>query len=249
MLKRFFAVAASYYAANATVLRGVMSGCRACHFRTDEISRHFFSFSIIRKQTWRLFACKLMGQPRLRYTLIKVMSSLLTTLPTLTSTAAPLRLMFNSAMSGGSMLGTSFTDGTVFSWNPTQPVATAAWSGFFCDAGGALPATYLNLPVMNNLSAFTWAWPSTTGSTMNTVAMPTGYLTLYGMMNTLYTATQQTISSAQFADIVGTTYTGSGSPTLKVALNQYVAMNPLGLTLALCNITQESATVLRIGCW
>lgn len=167
-----------------------------------------------------------------------------------TSTVAPLRIVFSGPIAGGSyVLLPSFSDGTVFSWNPTQPASSALWSGFFCDSSSALPSTYLNLPVMNNLSSYVWAWPSVTNSTMTTVAMPTGTLTLYGMMNAMYTATQQTISAAQYADIAGVPYAGTGSPAVKDALSQFVAVSKMKITLGLCNITQESPTVLRMWCW
>lgn len=166
------------------------------------------------------------------------------------STVAPLRIAFSGpTVRGNSVLLPAFSDGTGFVWNPSQPASSALWSGFFCDAGSALPATYLSLPVMNNLSSYIWAWPSTTNSTMTTVSMPTGTLTLSAMMNAIYTATQQTISVAQYMDIAGTSYSGTGSPTLANALTQFVAGSKTQSSLGLCNITQESATVLRIWCW
>lgn len=99
---------------------------------------------------------------------------------------------------------------------------------------------------MNNVSTNIWAWPSTTGSTPNTFTVPSGYLTLYGLMNSMYNASQTNITPQQYQDITGFAYQGTGIPTVAVALTDYANNN--GYTPQLQWITQESANVIRIVC-
>lgn len=87
-------------------------------------------------------------------------------------------------------------------WNPTQPISNSSWSGRFADPTKVLPQAYLNIVVMSN-SNYTWAWPSTTASTMNSFSMPTGNITLQTIMNNLYMASRANISSDQYQDITG----------------------------------------------
>ena len=139
-----------------------------------------------------------------------------------------------------------FSDGTDFVWNPTLPVSTCVWSGRFLDPPSSLPDVYLNLVVMNNLSTYTWAWHSVNSNLMNTIVMPTGYLTLYGLMTTLYNSTQTSITPAQYSDITGVPYVGSSALTIAVALN--ALYGPFQTVPQLCSVCEESPNVLRINC-
>lgn len=96
-----------------------------------------------------------------------------------------------------------FTDQSSFLWSPVEPISNSKWCGRFGDPVKVLPQTYLNIVVMNSLSSYTWAWPSTTGSTLNSFSMPTGNITLQSMMNNIYTASRANITSDQYQDITG----------------------------------------------
>ncbi len=139
-----------------------------------------------------------------------------------------------------------FSDYTDFNWNPTKPITTCIWSGMFLDPPRSLPDVYLNLVVANNLSVYTWAWPSVTSSTMNTIAMPTGHLTLYGLMLSLYNSTQSLITSVQYRDITGMPYTSLGTPTIAIALNDMCSI--VQGTPKFYSITCESSNLLRVNC-
>lgn len=56
----------------------------------------------------------------------------------------------------------------------------------------------------------------------NTITMPTGYLTLYGLMNALYNSAQNLITAAQYLDITGVQYTGSTAPTVATASMTFI---------------------------
>lgn len=140
----------------------------------------------------------------------------------------------------------AFSDNTWYIWDPSTPVANSIWTGLFCDPVTSLPDTHLAAKAINNLPTFVWAWPSMTGSTLNTLNMPTGVLTLGTVLNTMYAATQGVITAAQYEDVTGQIYGGQGRPTLAQAL-QVNAAN-YDYQLQLFEVTQESPTVLRIDC-
>ena len=140
----------------------------------------------------------------------------------------------------------SLSDGSWFLWDPTTPVSNSSWSGLFCDPTTSLPNTHLAAKAVNNLPSYVWAWPSVTGSTINTLNMPTGTLTLGTILNTMYAATQGPITAAQYEDVTGQIYNAPGRPTLAQAL-QVNAAN-YDYQLQLFEVTQESPTVLRIEC-
>lgn len=173
------------------------------------------------------------------------MTALQATLPSAVSSSPSLKLVFYG-VGVGSVLYPNFNDGFIFSWNPTTPYSTIPWSRYFGDPLTPLPSDYLNVVVMNNTSSNIWAWPTTSGSTMNTFPVPTGYLTLYGLLNAMYTASQSSITSVQYQDITGFSYTGNGTPTVATALTDFATS--LAYVPQLQWITQESQTVLRILC-
>lgn len=144
-------------------------------------------------------------------------------------------------------LSTAFTDNTYFTWDPTQPVANSQWSGLFCDPIVSIPDNHLQAEVMNNNETYTWAFYSISGSTPNTVQLPTGTLPLGTLLEAIHSATQQVVSDEQYRDVVGEVYSGNGQPTLAQALQTQA--NSMGASTRFTGVFQESPTVLRIQCW
>lgn len=139
-----------------------------------------------------------------------------------------------------------FSDGTDFVWNPTQAISASVWSGRFLDPPCPLPAVYLNLIVLNNLPEYTWTWPSVTSSVINTIPVPTGYLTLYGLMTAIYNSSQSLISPAQYSDITGTSCVGSATLTVALALN--TLYSSYQTVPQFCGVSVESQNILRVNC-
>ena len=175
------------------------------------------------------------------------MSSLVSTQASPTSTPVKLNLAFYGN-GVGSTLYPAFNDGSSigFSWDPTTPYSSVQYSQCYAAPVTTLPNEYLNAVIMLNVGTDTWAWPSMTGSLVNTFSAPAGYLTLYGLMQALYTSTQSTITFSQYQDITGFEYQGSSTPTIAAALKDYAESQMY--TPQLQWITRESSNVLRIVC-
>ena len=164
-----------------------------------------------------------------------------------TSTSVKLSVAF-FGIGVGSVMYPAFSDGfgTTFMWNPTTPYTTIQYSQYFGEPVSTLADEYLNIVVMNNVSTNVWAWPSMTGSTMNTFAVPVGYLTLYGLLNAMYNASKSDITSEEYQDITGFAYQGSETPTVADALNDYASNQ--GYTPQVQSFTRESNNVFRVSC-
>lgn len=167
-----------------------------------------------------------------------------------TKVPVTLRIAFENVGSSdgvGNLITLKFNDGFQFVWNPTLPYTSVQTTLWFGQTPRNIPDEYLNTVVINNLSSNVWAWPSTTGSTMNPIAVPSGYLTLYGMMNAIYEASQSVITSEQYEDITGFEYQGSDdSLTVATALTDASAANQS--TPSFSTVTVESGGLLRISC-
>ena len=173
------------------------------------------------------------------------MDSLQTILPSPSSTPVSLSLLFYGN-GVGSVIYPLFVNGLGFVWNPTQPYSSVQFNQYFGAPTSPFPSYYLNTIVMNNVPSNIWAWPSTTGSTSNTFIVPSGYLTLYGLMNSMYEASQLSITLQQYQDITGFAYQETATPTVAAALTDYATIN--GYTPQLQWITQESTNLFRIVC-
>ena len=139
-----------------------------------------------------------------------------------------------------------FTDQTSFLWNCTTPVSNSLWTGRFMDTPKALPQSYLNVVVMNN-TGFTFAWPTTTGSTLNTFSVPTGNITLQTLMNSIFNASKANITADQYYDMIGQP---PPDPNSNVTVANAIQVNAVALqyTSELFTINQETSNLLRICC-
>lgn len=163
--------------------------------------------------------------------------------------SSPLKMVFDgptSTFGANYVMLPQFNDMSFFLWDPTTPVSASLWSGTFCDPITAIPADHLSATVMTNVHTFTWAFPSVSGSTMNSFEMPLGLLSLGQVLTAIYAATGSIISREQYKDITKQDYTGTTPPTRAQALRDNAAA--LDYQLQLFEIVQESPTVIRINC-
>ena len=121
------------------------------------------------------------------------------------------------------VIGCMFNDNTVFRFDPTTPPSTAQWWASFDASPTSLPSKYTALQVLANGGLWTIVWTVCTPNI--TVTPPTGVVTLLQTMNAIYQSTLQSISTTQYTQITGLTWTSPAGKqlTLGQALNDNVA--------------------------
>ena len=127
-----------------------------------------------------------------------------------------------------------------------MPLSNTIWTGRFMDTPKVLPQTYLNIVVLNNQN-YTFAWPTTTGSTMNTFTLPNGSITLQTLLTSIYNASKANITPDQYYDMIGQP---PADLTSNVTVANAIMTNATSLQYVedLFSINQETPTLLRLVC-
>ena len=124
------------------------------------------------------------------------------------------------------VLSMGFNDFSRLVWDPTQDPSTAKFYAGFCALPGDLPQAYKDVVVMQDTADYTFVW--FVGAPDVTIPIPAGALTLGSLMTTMFQCSGQTISTDDYDNITGDTWSGQGQPTMADAV-RYGQDGPLQL--------------------